>query len=136
MVSQGVQKKEHIAFASLESIAFQTKEVLEIMEKETKQKIKVLRVDGGACMNDLLLKLQADFLNINVERPKILETTAFGAMLLSGLGSGIIKYENLKDFVKIDKIFKPSMDKDEVLKKYKLWKDAVKRSLNWRKNRI
>jgi len=125
--------KAHIALAAIESIAFQTKEVIDVMENETKEKIKLLRVDGGASMNNLLLQKQADFLNINVERPKILETTAFGAFLLSGLGADIIKYENLKNFVKIDRVFKPSLEKEEFDKRYKQWKEAVSRSLGWRK---
>lgn len=125
--------KGHIALAAIESIAFQTKEVIDVMENETKEKIKILRVDGGASMNNLLLQKQADFLNINVERPKILETTAFGAFLLSGLGAGVIKYENLKNFVKIDRVFKPSLEKEEFDKRYKQWKEAVSRSLGWRK---
>lgn len=125
--------KGHIALAAIESIAFQTKEVIDVMENETKEKIKLLRVDGGASMNNLLLQKQADFLNINVERPKILETTAFGAFLLSGLGIGVIKYENLKNFVKIDRVFKPSLEKEEFDKRYKQWKEAVSRSLGWRK---
>ncbi len=125
--------KAHIALAAIESIAFQTKEVIDVMENETKEKIKLLRVDGGASMNNLLLQKQADFLNINVERPKILETTAFGAFLLSGLGAGVIKYENLKNFVKIDRVFKPSLEKEEFDKRYKQWKEAVSRSLGWRK---
>ncbi|NLI56097.1 glycerol kinase GlpK [bacterium] len=125
--------KAHIALAAIESIAFQTKEVIDVMENETKEKIKILRVDGGASMNNLLLQKQADFLNINVERPKILETTAFGAFLLSGLGIGVIEYENLKNFVKIDRVFKPSLEKEEFDKRYKQWKEAVSRSLGWRK---
>ncbi len=125
--------KAHIALAAIESIAFQTKEVIDVMENETKEKIKLLRVDGGASMNNLLLQKQADFLNINVERPKILETTAFGAFLLSGLGIGVIEYENLKNFVKIDRVFKPSLEKEEFDKRYKQWKEAVSRSLGWRK---
>lgn len=125
--------KAHIALAAIESIAFQTKEVIDVMENDTKEKIKLLRVDGGASMNNLLLQKQADFLNINVERPKILETTAFGAFLLSSLGADIIKYENLKNFVKIDRVFKPSLEKEEFDKRYKQWKEAVSRSLGWRK---
>ncbi len=125
--------KAHIVLAAIESIAFQTKEVIDVMENETKEKIKILRVDGGASMNNLLLQKQADFLNINVERPKILETTAFGAFLLSGLGIGVIEYENLKNFVKIDRVFKPSLEKEEFDKRYKQWKEAVSRSLGWRK---
>lgn len=125
--------KGHIALAAIESIAFQTKEVIDVMENEIKEKIKLLRVDGGASMNNLLLQKQADFLNINVERPKILETTAFGAFLLSGLGIGVIKYENLKNFVKIDRVFKPSLEKEEFDKRYKQWKEAISRSLGWRK---
>ncbi|MCX8095465.1 MAG: glycerol kinase GlpK [Caldisericia bacterium] len=125
--------KSHIARASLEAIAFQTKDVIETMEKETKEKIKVLRVDGGAAMNDLLLQIQSDFLGIKVERPKILETTAFGTFLLSSLGIGLIKLEDIVCFEKIEKIFTPKMDKETREKKYKIWQEAVKRSLGWRK---
>ncbi|MDI6860944.1 MAG: glycerol kinase GlpK [Caldisericia bacterium] len=125
--------KSHIARAALEAIAFQTRDVIEVMENETQKKIKVLRVDGGAAMNDLLLQIQSDFLGIKVERPKILETTAFGTFLLASLGLGIIKFENLKDFERIEKIFTSQIDEKLREKKYKIWKEAVKRSLGWRK---
>jgi glycerol kinase len=126
-------ERAHIARASLEAIAFQTKDVLNIMEMELNEKIKVLRVDGGASMNDTLLQIQSDFLGIDVERPKILETTAFGAFLLSLLGSKLIDFDSLKNFEKIEKVFKPKMDKETREKKYKIWKEAVNRSLGWRK---
>jgi glycerol kinase len=126
-------ERAHIARASLEAIAFQTKDVLNIMEMELNEKIKVLRVDGGASMNDTLLQIQSDFLGINVERPKILETTAFGTFLLSLLGSKLIDFDSLKNFEKIEKVFKPKMDEETREKKYKIWKEAVKRSLGWRK---
>lgn len=125
--------KSHIARAALEAIAFQTRDVIEVMENETQKKIKVLRVDGGAAMNDLLLQIQSDFLGIKVERPKILETTAFGTFLLASLGLGIIKFENLKDFERIEKFFTSQIDEKLREKKYKIWKEAVKRSLGWRK---
>ncbi len=126
-------ERAHIARASLEAIAFQTKDVLNVMEMELNEKIKVLRVDGGASMNDTLLQIQSDFLGINVERPKILETTAFGTFLLSLLGSKLIDFDSLKNFEKIEKVFKPKMDEETREKKYKIWKEAVNRSLGWRK---
>lgn len=125
--------KSHIARAALEAIAFQTKDVTLVMEKETQNKIKVLRVDGGAAMNDLLLQIQSDFLGINVERPKILETTAFGTFLLASLGLGIINFGDLKSFERIEKTFIPQIDEKIRDKKYQIWKEAVKRSLGWRK---
>jgi glycerol kinase len=126
-------ERAHIARASLEAIAFQTKDVLNVMEMELNEKIKVLRVDGGASMNDTLLQIQSDFLGIDVERPKILETTAFGTFLLSLLGSKLIDFDSLKNFEKIEKVFKPKMDEETREKKYKIWKEAVNRSLGWRK---
>lgn len=126
--------KEHIARATLEAIAFQIKEVLDIMENETKEKIVVLRVDGGGAMNDTLLQIQSDFLGIKVERPKILETTAFGACLLSGLYTGIFKYENLNEIFSIDRSFEPKMKREDFNNLFKAWKEAVRRSLNWEKD--
>jgi len=126
-------ERSHIARAALEAIAFQTKDVLNVMEKELNEKIKVLRVDGGASMNDTLMQIQSDFLGIVVERPKILETTAFGTFLLSSLGSKLIDYNSLKNFEKIDKVFNPKIDEKTREKKYEIWKEAVKRSLGWRK---
>lgn len=126
-------ERAHIARASLEAIAFQTKDVLNIMENELNEKIKVLRVDGGASTNDTLLQIQSDFLGINVERPKILETTAFGTFLLSLIGSKLIDFDSLKNFEKIEKVFKPKMDEETREKKYRIWKEAVNRSLGWRK---
>lgn len=125
--------KSHIARASLEAISFQTRDVLEIMENETQEKIKVLRVDGGAAMNDTLLQIQSDFLGIKVERPKILETTAFGTFLLASLGLGLINLEDIKCFERIEKSFTPQIDEETREKKYRIWKEAVKRSLGWRK---
>ncbi|MBC7195078.1 MAG: glycerol kinase, partial [Caldisericia bacterium] len=126
-------EKSHIARAALEAIAFQTKDVLNVMENELNEKIKVLRVDGGASMNDTLMQIQSDFLGISVERPKILETTAFGTFLLSSLGSKLIDYDSLKNFEKIEKVFTPKIDEKTREKKYEIWKEAVKRSLGWRK---
>ncbi|MGB9843509.1 MAG: glycerol kinase GlpK [Caldisericia bacterium] len=125
--------KTHIARAALEAIAFQTKDVLTVMEMELNDKIKVLRVDGGASMNDTLLEIQSDILGLPIEKPKILETTAFGTFLLSSLGSKLIDFNSIKNFEKIEKIFTPKMSKETREKKYEIWKEAVKRSLGWRK---
>ena len=91
--------KAHIARATLEAMALQNADLLLAMEKDTKKKLKTLRVDGGASKNDLLMQIQADYLGIKVERPVIFETTALGAALLSGLGSGVFK--NLEEIKKI-----------------------------------
>jgi len=125
--------KSHIARAALEAIAFQTKDVIKVMESETNEKIKVLRVDGGAAMNDTLLQIQSDLLGINVERPKILETTSFGTYLISQIGAKLLSLDDVKKFEKIEKVFTPKMDKETRDKKYKIWKEAVRRSLGWRK---
>ncbi|MBM3199647.1 glycerol kinase GlpK [Candidatus Woesearchaeota archaeon] len=125
-------KKAHIARAALESLAYQTKDVIDVMQKESKTKLKQLKVDGGAAKNDFLLQFQADILNQNVERPKNVETTALGAAYLAGLATG---YWNKKEEItkEADKTFTPTMEKEERKNLLKNWKEAVKRSKNWAK---
>ena len=83
--------KEHIIRATLESIAFQSKDVMEVMKEESKLKFKSLAVDGGACANNFLMQFQSDILNCNIMRPTNLETTALGAAYLAGLATGVYK---------------------------------------------
>ncbi|MDD2482522.1 MAG: FGGY-family carbohydrate kinase, partial [Lutispora sp.] len=125
-------KREHIIRATLESIAYQSMDVLEVMKLDSGIELKELRVDGGASVSPFLMQFQADILNINVKRPKITETTALGAAYLAGLGIGLW---NSKDDIQkqwaLDKIFIPFMS-DEIRKeKYASWKKAVNRSLKW-----
>ncbi|QXJ34791.1 glycerol kinase GlpK [Saccharolobus shibatae] len=127
--------KAHIARAILESIAYQTRDVIEVMEKDSGIKINVLKVDGGAAKDNLLMQFQADILGIKVVRPRIMETTSMGVAMLAGLA---VDYwnslEELKQKWKIDKEFIPSMSEREREKRYKAWKEAVKRSMGWEKS--
>jgi glycerol kinase len=129
-ISRGT-KKEHVIRATLESIAYQTRDVLEVMEANARQKLKKLRVDGGAAKNDFLMQFQSDILGIPVERPVVLETTALGAALLAGLTTGFWKNkEELTHLWKQGASFTPQMDnqKREIL--YAGWKNAVSQVLN------
>lgn len=119
----------HIARATLEGIAFQQMDILEAMERDSGKKCRALKVDGGACMNNLMMQFQSDILNTQIVRPKIIETTAFGAAFLAGLGIGLWKSE--KDILKTwkkDKAFKSKMRSVQRNELKKLWAEAVGRA--------
>ncbi|MET0299372.1 MAG: glycerol kinase GlpK [Flavitalea sp.] len=121
-----------IARAALESIAYQTMDVLKAMEADSGISIKELRVDGGATINDLLMQFQSDILGVPVIRPKVYETTALGAAYLAGLAIGY--WDSVQEIQKQwqeDKSFQPSMPKDEVAQLIKGWQRAVKASIAW-----
>lgn len=126
-------KKEHIVRATLESLAYQTKDVLSAMESDSGIHLQALRVDGGATANNLLMQFQADILGVNVERPAVLETTALGAAYLAGLAVGFWKREEILDNALIERIFAPQMDAETRDKLYKGWQKAVRRTMNWEK---
>lgn len=124
--------RAHFARAALEAIAYQTRDVVLEMEKELGVPVKRLQVDGGACANDFLMQFQADILDCEVERPKVIETTALGAAGLAGLAVGFWKDPN--DFISkrsIDRVFRPKMSAPEREGFYARWKEAVKRSQHW-----
>lgn len=124
--------KDHIIRATLESIAYQSRDVLEAMEADSGIELKKMRVDGGAAMNDFLMQFQADILGSEVERPEINETTALGAAYLAGLAVGFWENkEELTEKWKKDKDFKSEMSADKREKLYKGWKKAVERSKDW-----
>jgi glycerol kinase len=123
--------KEHIIRATLESLAYQTKDVLDVMEKDSGIELLTLRVDGGATANNLLMEFQADILNVPVERPAITETTALGAAYLAGLAVGYWKQEELAANWRVDLRFNPEMKEAERTKKYKGWQKAVSRARDW-----
>jgi glycerol kinase len=125
--------KTHIIRATLESLAYQTKDVLNAMEKDAGFPLRALRVDGGASANNLLMQFQADMLNVEVERPKIIETTALGAAYLAGLATGYWKPEELEQKWQLDVAFKPNMEESERSRLYAGWQKAVKRSMDWEK---
>ena len=121
--------RKHIIRAALESIAYQTKDVFEIMQKAFRKKIKEIRVDGGACRNNFLMQFQADILGCQVLRPKIIESTAQGVAHLAGITVGLWQEKDLKKMHKVDQIFKPRMSSNERMHLYKGWRAAIKRTL-------
>ena len=124
--------KAHIVRATLESLAYQTKDVLGAMEADSNIKLASLKVDGGAVANNLLMQFQADILGVPVDRPQIIETTALGAAYLAGLAEGVwANKEELKTAWKLDVRFEPVMEKSEADKLYKGWRKAVKHSMHW-----
>jgi glycerol kinase len=124
--------KSHIARAALEGIAFQTMDVLRVMKSDTKMNIKELRVDGGASANNLLMQFQSDILNLNINRPKVVETTALGAAYLAGLSTGYWNsIDELKQQWQSDQEFFPNMEKVKRNYLTKRWKKAVERAGNW-----
>jgi glycerol kinase len=127
-------KKEHILRAAEESIAYQSRDVLEVIQKDSGINLKKLKVDGGAVRDNFLMQFQSDILGVPVVRPQIIETTALGAAYLSGLAIGFWKdKEEIAQKWKVDKEFSPNMDEKIKEKLYKGWKKAIKRSLNWEK---
>jgi glycerol kinase len=122
----------HIARAALESIAYQTYDVLKAMEADSAINIKELRVDGGATANNLLMQFQSDILQVPVVRPKVYETTALGAAYLAGLAVGYwTSIDDIRQQWQLDKRFNPSMNIDKANELLKGWNRAVQASIAW-----
>jgi glycerol kinase len=125
----------HIARAALDSIAYQTSDVLKAMEADAKIPILELRVDGGATVNDLLMQFQSDILNVKVVRPKIIETTALGAAYLAGLAVGFWKSaDEISSYWQQEKLFTSQMEDTTRTELMKGWQRAVKAAIAWSKN--
>lgn len=130
-ITRGVNKY-HIIRATVESLAYLSYDVLEVMEKDSGAKMKTLKVDGGASQNDFLMQFQADLLNVQVQRPKFVETTALGAAYLAGLAVGYWKnLDDIKQNWELSKEFTPSLSEEEIQNKIKRWRKAVTYSLSW-----
>ena len=132
-LTRGVNKY-HIIRATLESLAFQTNDVLAAMEEGSGVKLAALKVDGGACKNNFLMQFQSDLINAPVHRPVCVETTAMGASYLAGLAVGF--WAGKQDVIKnwaIDREFKPQMDAETRAAEIKGWKQAVNSTLGWAK---
>jgi glycerol kinase len=124
--------RNHIIRATLESIAYQTKDVIEAMIEDSGIRLTALKVDGGATANSLLMQFQSDILNINVEKPEVTETTALGAAYLAGLATGFWKSKGeISQNWSISRRFTPSMDEEKRNALYSGWKKAVGRSKSW-----
>lgn len=129
--------REHIIRAALESIAYQTRDVLEAMQEDSGIELQTLKVDGGAVANNFLMQFQSDILGAPVYRPNIVETTAVGAAYLAGLAVGFWKSKD--DIISrwsIDRIFEPEMEEGTKEQLYEGWKKAVTRSLEWEEAEI
>jgi glycerol kinase len=122
----------HIARATLESLAYSVTDLLDCMADDSGTPITELRVDGGAAASDMLLQYQADLLNITVQRPKLLESTALGAAYLAGLATGVwANTDEMSSNRSVDREFTPSMENDKRQKRIRGWKRAVERSAGW-----
>lgn len=131
----GGTTRAHIVRATLESIAYQVKENMDVMEKDSGIKIKVMRVDGGPVVNDFLMQFQADLLGVPIDVPVITETTALGSAYLAGLAIG--EFDNLDEISsnwKLSKRYTPKITEEEREKLMAGWKRAVERSKNWATN--
>src|SRR6267142_1672373 len=124
----------HIARAALESIAFQSGELLQAMQADSGETLKELRVDGGAAADNLLMQFQADLLGVAVVRPQVLETTALGAAYLAGLATGVWdSREEIAKQWKIERRFEPAMKRDEAEQRMGEWRRALERAKGWQK---
>ena len=124
--------RAHIARAALEGIAYQVKDLLDAMEKDAGEPLSVLRVDGGASVNNFMMQFQSDILRKPIDRPKMVETTAFGAAFLAGLAVGV--WKDIGDIASIresDRVFTPEMDVTEAAALHKKWLRAVERAAKW-----
>ena len=133
-LTRGVNKY-HIIRATLESLAFQTNDVLAAMEEGSGVKLSALKVDGGACKNNFLMQFQADLINAKVQRPECVETTAMGASYLAGLEVGF--WASKQDVIKnwaLDREFEPNMDAETRAHELGQWKKAVSKTLGWAKD--
>lgn len=130
-ITGGVQR-EHLVRSVLEAIAFQVKEVVEVINQDSGIPINLLKVDGGACQNDFLMQFQADVLGIPVERPKVLDASAQGAAFAAGLAVGFWQdYGNLVASRQIDRIFQPGEGVSQAQANFQTWLKAVERAKYW-----
>lgn len=130
-------EKEHFVRATLESLAYQTRDVLTAMEQDSGIELKTLRVDGGAVNNNFLMQFQADILDVPVERPEVSETTALGAAYLAGLAVGFWKDQaEIKQQWKLDQQFEPSMDESHRENLYKGWQHAVEATMGFKPSKL
>jgi glycerol kinase len=126
-LTRGVTRA-HVTRAALESLAYQTRDVADAMAADAGERLRALRVDGGAAANDFLMQFQADILNVPIDRPRVVETTAMGAAFLAGLGTGFWRSQaELGKARQIARRFKPRMGAEERDTLYRGWQDAVKR---------
>lgn len=124
--------RAHLARAALEAIAYQTRDVVDIMRAELGGPLRKLQVDGGACANNFLMQFQADILGAPIERAAVIETTALGAAGLAGLAANV--WSSPADFLahrRVERVFEPKMPESTRESLYAKWKEAVARARSW-----
>lgn len=126
--------KAHLTKATLESLAYQTKDILNAMEEDSGVELQNLKVDGGACANNYLMQFQADILGTEVHRPKVIESTAMGAAFLAGIQVGLWTQKDIDQSRPMDRIFKPTFDREKRTRLYANWQKAVERTKGWEEN--
>jgi len=128
--------KEHIARATVEAVCFQTRAILEAMERDSGHALKALSVDGGMSNSDVCMQIQADILGLEVDRPQMRETTALGAAIAAGFATDVWKdFSDLKNINRSDRTtFKPKTDEKQRNRLYAQWQRAVERSKGWLNN--
>jgi len=128
--------KNELIKATVEALAYQTRDVITAMIKDSGKEMKTLKVDGGASANNYLMQFQSDMLNVEVERPQMIEVTAFGAALLAGIKAGIWTNNDIDSIRKVDTVFVPKMKAKARRKKYKGWQNAIERTKSLKKNKV
>lgn len=124
--------RAHIVRATLEAIAYQSRDVLEAMRRDSGMPLSLLKVDGGASANNMLMQFQSDILSLDVCRPRCVETTAQGAAFLAGLACGVFKSRaDIMERLDCERRFTPKMEEETCEKMYSLWHRAVERSRSW-----
>ena len=126
--------KNQLIKATLQSLAYQTRDVIDAMENDSGIHLRILKVDGGASANNYLMQFQADILNSSVERPEVIESTAMGSAAMAGIYAGIWEKEDIKRIRKINRTFKPNVKKSRREKLYNGWLKAVNRTKGWLKD--
>ncbi len=133
-ITRGVEK-EHFIRATLESLAYQSNDVIKAMALDSEVDVKQIKVDGGACANNFLMQFQSDIMDVKVVRPKMIESTALGAVFLAGLATGYYKNkEEILEKMHIERTFEPNMDIEKRERLVKGWKKAVKHAMDWAKD--
>ncbi|MCK2183339.1 glycerol kinase GlpK [Halomonas getboli] len=123
--------KEHITRATLDALAYQTRDIIDAMQTDSGITLKSLRVDGGAVANNVMMQFQSDMLGVDVARPCVTETTALGAAYLAGIAVGLWTQPEVADKGELDRIFTPQMTTEDRERRYKGWKKAVRRTMDW-----
>ncbi|MCC8190533.1 MAG: glycerol kinase, partial [Planctomycetes bacterium] len=134
-LTRGV-RKDHLVRATLESLAYQSADVIRAMQADAGLRVRCLRVDGGAAANDFLMQFQADILNTAIVRPRMIEATALGAVYLAGLAVGWYRDRaEIAGSARADRVFQPAIDPDRRAALLDGWNEAVRRSLGWARER-